>query len=403
MTTTGSVPDTAADTAGRRALILVLDGVGCGEAPDTAAYGDSGSDTIGNVARAVGGLDLPNMARLGLGHIAPIPGVEPAAHPIGAWGTLLPRSSGKDSTTGHWELAGLHLAKPFPTYPQGFPSSVIEAFERATGRPVIANCVVSGTAVITDFAEQAREAGAWIVYTSADSVFQIAAHEESIPLSELYRACEIAREQLVAPHDVSRVIARPFVGTSGAWKRTANRRDYSLQPPGETLLDALAEAGIPRAGVGKVDDLFAGRGITSRHTVDNAEGVSALLEWLNSAPRGFCFANLVDFDQLFGHRNDVRGFQGALEAFDRALPSLLAALREDDLLFITADHGNDPTTPSTDHARERVPVLVAGARVRGGSVGERDTFSDLGATVADWFGLSWRGRGTSFLPGLLHA
>jgi phosphopentomutase len=390
------------DTTNRRALLLVLDGVGCGAAPDTAAYGDAGSDTIGNVARAVGGLDLPNLARLGLGHVAPIPGVEPAAHPIGAWGTLIPRSMGKDSTTGHWELAGLHLAKPFPTYPHGFPPTVIEAFERATGRPVMGNCVASGTAVIADFAEQARDAGAWIVYTSADSVFQIAAHEAWIPLEELYRACEIAREQLVAPHDVSRVIARPFVGTPGAWTRTANRRDYAIQPPGVTLLDALAEAGIPRNGVGKVDDLFAGRGITSRHTVDNADGVSAILEWLNSAPRGFCFANLVDFDQLFGHRNDVRGFQGALEAFDRALPSLLAALREDDLLFITADHGNDPTTPSTDHARERVPLLVVGARVRGGNLGERETFSDLGATVADWFGLSWRGRGTSFLPGLLH-
>lgn len=391
------------DTMNRRALLLVLDGVGCGEAPDTAAYGDAGSDTIGNVARAVGGLDLPNLARLGLGHVAPIPGVEPAAHPIGAWGTLIPRSSGKDSTTGHWELAGLHLAQPFPTYPHGFPPAVIQAFEQATGRPVMANCVASGTAVIADFAEQAREAGAWIVYTSADSVFQVAAHEEWIPLEELYRACEIAREQLVAPHDVSRVIARPFVGTSGAWTRTANRRDYSIQPPGVTLLDALAEAGVPRSGVGKVDDLFAGRGIASRHTVDNADGVSAILDWLNSAPRGFCFANLVDFDQLFGHRNDVRGFQGALEAFDRALPSLLAALREDDLLFITADHGNDPTTRSTDHARERVPLLVAGARVRGGDVGARDTFSDVGATVAEWFGLSWRGQGTSFLSGLLHA
>jgi len=391
------------ETTSRRAVLLVLDGVGCGEAPDTAAYGDTGSNTIGNVARAVGGLDLPNLARLGLGHVAPIQGVQPIAHPIGAWGTLIPRSWGKDSTTGHWELAGLHLAQPFPTYPHGFPPSVIASFERATGRPVVANCVASGTAVIADYAEQARDAGAWIVYTSADSVFQIAAHEAWIPLEELYRACEIAREQLVAPHDVSRVIARPFVGTPGAWQRTANRRDYSLQPPGVTLLDALGEAGIPRSGVGKVDDLFAGRGITSRHTVDNAEGVSAILDWLKSAPRGFCFATLVDFDQLFGHRNDVRGFQGALEAFDRALPSLLSALREDDLLFITADHGNDPTTPSTDHARERVPLLVAGARVHGGNLGERETFSDLGATVADWFGLSWRGCGTSFLPGLLHA
>ncbi len=389
--------------ANRRAVMLVLDGVGCGEAPDAAAYGDVGSHTIGNVARAVGGLTLPNMARLGLGHVADIPGVVAEPHPIGGWGTLTPRSAGKDSTTGHWELAGVQLATPFPTYPQGFPASVIQAFSKATGRPVLANCVASGTAVIAEYAEQARTTGAWIVYTSADSVFQVAAHEAWIPLHELYRACEVARELLVAPHNVSRVIARPFVGSSGAWPRTANRRDYSLQPPGVTLLDALAAAGVPRSGVGKVDDLFAGRGITARHTTDNADGITAVLEWLNSAPRGFCFANLVDFDQLFGHRNDVRGFQGALEAFDRALPSLLAALQEDDLLFITADHGNDPTTPSTDHARECVPLLVAGARVRGGSVGVRDTFADVGATVAEWFGLSWRGGGASFLPALLHA
>ena len=389
--------------ANRRAVMLVLDGVGCGEAPDAAAYGDVGSHTIGNVARAVGGLALPNMARLGLGHVAEIPGVLAEPHPIGGWGTLTPRSSGKDSTTGHWELAGVHLATPFPTYPQGFPASVIHAFAKATGRPVLANGVASGTAVIAEYAEQARTTGAWIVYTSADSVFQVAAHEAWIPLHELYRACEIARELLVAPHNVSRVIARPFVGSLGAWQRTANRRDYSLQPPGVTLLDALATAGIPRSGVGKVDDLFAGRAITARHTTDNADGITAILEWLNSAPRGFCFANLVDFDQLFGHRNDVRGFQGALEAFDRALPSLLAALQEDDLLFITADHGNDPTTPSSDHARECVPLLVAGARVRGGSVGVRDTFADVGATVAEWFGLSWRGDGASFLPALLHA
>ena len=389
--------------ANRRAVMLVLDGVGCGEAPDAAAYGDVGSHTIGNVARAVGGLALPNMARLGLGHVADIPGVVAVPHPIGGWGTLTPRSAGKDSTTGHWELAGVQLATPFPTYPQGFPASVIQAFAQATGRPVLANCVASGTAVIAEYAEQARTTGAWIVYTSADSVFQVAAHEAWIPLHELYRACEIARELLVPPHNVSRVIARPFVGSSGAWQRTANRRDYSLQPPGVTLLDALAAAGIPRSGVGKVDDLFAGRAITARHTTDNADGITAVLEWLNSAPRGFCFANLVDFDQLFGHRNDVRGFQGALEAFDRALPSLLAALQEDDLLFITADHGNDPTTPSTDHARECVPLLVAGARVRGGGVGVRDTFADVGATVAEWFGLSWRGGGASFLPALLHA
>jgi|APMI01.1.fsa_nt_gi phosphopentomutase len=387
----------------RRALLLVLDGVGCGAAPDTDAYGDTGSDTLGNVARASGGLHLPNLQRLGLGNLHEVAGVPPVAHPVAGVGSMIPRSAGKDSTTGHWELAGLHLQAPFPTYPHGFPPEVIDRFVAATGRPVIANCVASGTAVIADFAEEQQRTGAWIVYTSADSVFQIAAHEEWIPLEELYRACEIARTQLVAPHDASRVIARPFVGAPGAWRRTANRRDYSIQPPGTTLLDVLEAAGVPRAGVGKVDDLFAGRGIRSRHTADNAEGVSAILEWLNSAPRGFCFANLVDFDQLFGHRNDVPGFRGALEAFDQALPSLLAALREDDLLFITADHGNDPTTPSTDHARERVPVLAVGARVRGGDLGVRDTFSDLGATVAEWFGSDWRGRGTSFLPQLLSA
>lgn len=388
----------------RRALIVVLDGVGCGEAPDTAAYGDQGSDTLGNLARAVGGLDLPNLQRLGLGNATSIAGVAPATHPVGGFGVMLPRSCGKDSTTGHWEIAGLHLARPFPTYPQGFPAEVIDAFARNTGRPVIGNCVASGTAVIAEFAEMQRQTGAWIVYTSADSVFQVAAHEAWIPLDELYRACELARWQLVAPHDVSRVIARPFVDGEqpGTWRRTANRRDFSLQPPGDTLLDVLEAAGVPRHGIGKVDDLFAGRGIASQHTTDNAAGVAALQEWLATAPRGFCFANLVDFDQLYGHRNDVPGFRGALEAFDRALPSLLSALKEDDLLFITADHGNDPTTPSTDHARERVPLLAVGARVRGGDLGVRDTFSDLGASVAHWFGLDWRGRGTSFLPELLH-
>jgi phosphopentomutase len=388
-------------TSSRRALLIILDGVGCGAAPDTDSYGDTGSDTLGNVARVSGGLNVPNLRSLGLGNATPVAGVEPIAHPTGAYGVMLPRSAGKDSTTGHWEIAGLHLERPFPTYPQGFPPEVIAAFVQETGRPVIANCVASGTAVIEAFADEQQRTGAWIVYTSADSVFQIAAHEGWIPLEELYRACEVARRQLVAPHDVSRVIARPFAGTPGAWRRTANRRDLSLQPPGTTLLDVLEAAGVPRAGVGKVDDLFAGRAIRARHTSDNADGLEAIHEWLATAERGFCFANLVDFDQLYGHRNDVPGFRGALEAFDLALPSLLAALREDDLLFITADHGNDPTTASTDHARERVPVVVAGPRVRGGSLGVRDTFSDLGATVADYFGSDWRGRGTSFLPSLL--
>lgn len=383
--------------AARRALLLVLDGVGCGPAPDTAAYGDAGSDTLGNVARQVGGLALPHLARLGLGNLGAIPGVSPEPAPAAAWGVALPQSAGKDSTTGHWELAGVQLDTPFPTYPHGFPREVLEPFIAATGRGVLANCAASGTAIIAEFAERQRVTGDWIVYTSADSVFQIAAHEDWIPLDELYRACEIARAQLVAPHDVSRVIARPFVGTDGAWQRTANRRDYAVPAPATTLLDALAEAGVPRHGVGKVDDLFAGRNLAAVHTRDNAEGVQRLHEWLAGAERGFCFANLVDFDTMYGHRNDVAGFARALEAFDAALPGLLAALREDDLLIITADHGNDPTTASTDHARERVPVLVAGPRVRPAPLGVRRTFADLGATVAEWLGLAWRGRGTSCL------
>ena len=385
----------------RRAAIIVLDGVGIGEAHDADAYGDVGSNTLGNLARAAGGMSLPNLQRAGLGNIAPIDGIAPAPSPSGAWGLMQPRSAGKDSTTGHWEIAGLHLARPFPTYPQGFPKEVVAEFERATGRGVIGNVVGSGTAVIDEFGPEHERTGAWILYTSADSVFQIAAHEQVIPLSELYSGCEIARRQLVAPHDVSRVIARPFIGTRGSYSRTKNRRDYSIAPPGETLLDALAGGGIARTGVGKVDDLFAGRAISARHTANNAEGIAAVREWLAGEVSGLLFTNLVDFDQSFGHRNDTSGFYGALREFDAALPQLLALLREDDLLFITADHGNDPTTPSTDHARENVPLLALGPAVRPGSLGRRDTFSDLGATVADWLGVSFRGRGRSFLGQLI--
>lgn len=387
----------------RRCAVIVLDGVGIGEAPDAAAYGDTGSHTLGNVARAVGGLRLPNLERAGLGRIAPLAGVSADVEPTGAWGLLEPRSAGKDSTTGHWELAGLHLERPFPTYPNGFPADLVDRFAAATGRPVIGNVVSSGTAVLDRFGAEHVRTGAWILYTSADSVFQIAAHEEVVPLDELYRACETARRMLVAPHDVSRVIARPFVGTEGAWSRTANRRDYSIQPPGDTLLDILAGSGVMRHGVGKVDDLFARRRIFAEHTSGNEEGIERILAWLEGPAGGFLFANLVDFDQLYGHRNDAEGFHGALRQFDAALPRILAALREDDLLFITADHGNDPTTPSTDHARECVPVLALGPTVRPVPIGRRDTFSDLGATVAAWFGVPWTGKGVSFLEPLLRA
>jgi phosphopentomutase len=385
----------------RRAAIIVLDGVGIGAAPDADRYGDVGSNTLGHVAAAVGGADLPNLARTGLGNIAPLEGVPATGSATGAWGILVPASAGKDSTTGHWEIAGVHLEKPFPTYPGGFPADLVAEFARRTGRGVIGNVVGSGTAIIDEYGPEHERTGDWILYTSADSVFQVAAHEGVVPLDELYRACGVAREMLVAPNDVSRVIARPFVGSAGEYTRTKNRRDFSIAPPETTLLDALAADGIARAGVGKVDDLFAGRAITSRHTANNAEGILAVEEWLKKAPSGLLFSNLVDFDQAFGHRNDVPGFYGALRQFDAALPALVHLLREDDLLFITADHGNDPTTPSTDHARECVPVLALGPSVVPGSIGRRDTFSDLGATVAEWLGVGYRGRGTSFLDRLL--
>lgn len=382
----------------RRAIIIVLDGVGVGEAPDAATYGDVGSNTLGNLARAVGGLRLPNLERAGLGNLAALQGVQRSGAATAAHGVMVPASAGKDSTAGHWEIAGVHLMKPFPTYPHGFPDEVLREFSRRTGRGVIGNSAASGTAIIADYGEAHQRSGAWIVYTSADSVFQIAAHEETVPLDELYRACEVARALLVAPHDVSRVIARPFLGVPGAYERTTHRRDFSIAPPEPTLLDALAAAGIARAGVGKVDDLFAHRSITAEHGADNARGLECILRWMRGSSNGFLFANLVDFDQLFGHRNDAPGFHEALRQFDAALPDLLGALREDDLLFVTADHGNDPTTPSTDHARECVPLLAFGPRVRPRAIGRRETFSDLGATVAEWFGIPFRGRGQSFLP-----
>ena len=386
---------------GKRAVILVLDGVGAGEAPDAVAYGDTGSNTLGHVARAVGGFVLPALESYGLGNILELDGMPADPDALGAWGSMLPASAGKDSTTGHWEIAGVHLANPFPTYPQGFPHDVVERFGALTGRGVLGNVVASGTAILDSYGAEHMRTGDWILYTSADSVFQVAAHEGVVPLDELYTACERAREMLVPPHDVSRVIARPFEGEPGSFKRTSNRRDYSIQPTAETLLDALAQAGIDRHGVGKVDDLFARRSIVARHTASNAEGIDLIRDWLEGPRSGLLFANLVDFDQLYGHRNDVAGFYNSLREFDFALPSLTSALREDDLLFITADHGNDPTTVSTDHAREKAPLLAIGRRVTPGDLGVRRTFSDLGATVAEWLGVSFRGKGESFLSRLV--
>jgi phosphopentomutase len=386
----------------KRAVILVLDGVGAGAAHDADKYGDTDSNTLGHVARAVGGFNLPALESHGLGNVLELDGMEASPEAQSGWGSMEPASAGKDSTTGHWEIAGVHLARPFPTYASGFPKDVVNQFVERTGRGVIGNIVGSGTDVLERFGAEHMESGKWILYTSADSVFQIAAHEDVIPLSELYKGCEIAREMLVPPNDVSRVIARPFEGKPGAFKRTSNRRDYSIQPPEETLLDALAANGVDRHGVGKVDDLFARRSIVAQHTASNAEGIDLIREWLESGKGGLLFANLVDFDQLYGHRNDVAGFYNSLREFDFALPSLTSALREDDLLFITADHGNDPTTVSTDHAREKAPLLAIGPRVRPGDLGVRRTFSDLGATVADWLGVSFRGKGESFLSQLIE-
>lgn len=384
----------------RRAAIVVLDGLGIGAAHDTDAYGDTGSDTLGNTLRAAP-VSLPNLEALGLGRCADLPGVRAVEAPSAAWGTCQPAGAGKDSITGHWELCGLALARPFPTYPDGFPADVIAEFSRRTGRGVLGNTAASGTQILSALGEAHVASGDWIVYTSADSVFQVAAHEAVVPVDELYNACLAARELLQPPHGVSRVIARPFVGSAGKWERTARRRDFSLPPPGPTLLDRLAERHLPRLGVGKVDDLFAGRNITSVHAATNAEGYALIGQALDALSRGLILANILEFDQAWGHRNDVAGFARGLVELDRAVPSLLGRVREDDLVIFTADHGNDPTTPSTDHSRERVPLLVYGPRVRPVPLGERATFADIGQTVAEYLDAGPLDTGRSFLAEVL--
>ena len=384
-----------------RFFLIVLDGLGCGEARDAAAYGDTGSDTLGNVARAVGGLKLPVLESLGLGCIRPLVGVAAVERPRAAYGLMRPVSKGKDSTTGHWELCGLPVLTAFPTYPRGFPREVVDEFARRTGRGVLGNKTASGTAIIDELGARHLETGDWIVYTSADSVFQVAAHEAKIPLAELYAACETARAMLTGEHGVSRVIARPFVGTPGAFERTGHRRDFSLEPIGPTLLDVLAERGVPRLGIGKVDDLFAARNITSTHTPTNPEAYRLIRDALQHVDSGLVFVNVIEFDQSWGHRNDVSGFHRGLLELDRELGGLLPLLRGRDVFALTADHGNDPTSTSTDHARENVPLLVCGPEVRPVPLGERTTFADLGQTAAEYFGVGPLGAGTSFLREIL--
>ena len=381
----------------KRAAIIVLDGLGIGAAPDQRAYGDEGSDTLGNVAQAVGGLRLPNLERLGLGLCRPLRGMSRPAEPGAAHGVALPQSHGKDSTTGHWEICGVLLERPFRTYPQGFPVGLLEEFARRTGRGWLGNKAASGTGIIAELGEEHQRTGKWIVYTSADSVFQVAAHEATVPLEELYKACAVARELFMGDHAVSRVIARPFNGPPGAYWRSARRRDFSIEPVGTTLLDRLAAADVARVGIGKVDDLFAGRNITSEHTPTNADAYRLIERALDTLETGFVFVNVIEFDQTWGHRNDVPGFHEGLLELDAWMPRLEARVREDDLIIFTADHGNDPTTPSTDHSREAVPVLALGRRVRPVSLGERSTFADLGATVAEYFGVPPLAVGRSFL------
>jgi phosphopentomutase len=381
----------------RRAAIIVLDGLGIGPAHDTAAYGDDGSNTLGNVARAVGGLTLPRLAALGLGRCARLDGVAAVSPAEAAFGVCEPASPGKDSITGHWEICGVILPRPFPTYPAGFPSFIVQEFAHRTGRDVLGNVASSGTAILEQFGGEHCRTGSWIVYTSADSVFQIAAHESKVPLSELYLACQTARDLLQGEHGVSRVIARPFLGGPGRWVRTAGRRDFSLPPPGPTLLDRLAEAGVPRVGVGKVDDLFAGRSISSVHTADNQQAYAGIQSCLETLDHGLLLANVIEFDQTWGHRNDIPGFYGGLRQLDAALDQLLQPVRDQDLIIFTADHGNDPTTTSTDHSREVVPLLVLGPRVRPVNLGRRRTFADIGQTVAEFFQVPALASGTSFL------
>jgi phosphopentomutase len=384
----------------RRVILIVLDSVGCGDAPDAADYGDEGSNTLSNTARAVGGLKLPNLGRLGLGNITSIQGVPPVESPSGAYGRLTQISAGKDTTTGHWELAGVYLSRPFPTYPNGFPPDLIAEFERRIGRETLGNYPASGTVIIQELGEDHIRSGKPIVYTSADSVFQVAAHEEIIPVDKLYRICQIARELLTGEHEVGRVIARPFVGQPGNFTRTERRKDFSLAPPRDTILDVLKASGKEVIGVGKIEDIFVHQGLTqSNHTVNNMTSVEAILEFMASNADGLIFANLVDFDMLYGHRNNPRGYADALEEFDVRLPDILVALRGVDVLMMTADHGNDPTTPSTDHSRERVPILIAGPAVhRGVNLKTRDSFADVAATIAELLGVAWDGAGESFAP-----
>ena len=382
----------------RRLFLIVLDSVGIGEAPDAALFGDEGSNTLRAAMEA--GADLPNLKKLGLFNIDGMDWTTGEQAPAGAFGRMQEASMGKDTTIGHWEIAGVVSPKPLPTFPDGFPPEIIEKFEQLTGRKVICNKPYSGTQLLLDYGREHVETGALMVYTSADSVFQVAAHEEVVPVEELYRYCEMARELLIGDYAVGRVIARPFIGEYPNYTRTSRRHDFSLKPPRPTMLDAIRDAGLDSIAVGKISDIFAGSGVTEIiRTANNTEGIARTLELLRRDFHGICFVNLVDFDMVYGHRNNAPGYAEALMEFDRALPEICAGLKKEDLLMITADHGCDPSTPSTDHSREYTPLVAWSPSVfQGTNLGTHSTFADIGATVVDFFGLENHTDGSSFLP-----
>uniref|UniRef100_A0A7V3E7Z3 Phosphopentomutase n=1 Tax=Ignavibacterium album TaxID=591197 RepID=A0A7V3E7Z3_9BACT len=381
-------------------IVIILDGVGVGELPDADLYGDKGSNTLANISKALKGIQLPNLQKLGLGNIIPIEGIHPVPKPLASFGKMLEVSKGKDSTTGHWEIAGLKIEFDFDYFPNGFPDEIIRKFIELTGvKGVLGNKPASGTEIINELGDEHIRTGFPIVYTSADSVFQIAAHEEFFGLDNLYRICEITRNQiLIPPLVVGRVIARPFIGSNGNYTRTTNRKDYSLDPPSKTVLDYLQMHGINTIAIGKINDLFNHRGVNvSEHTKTNSDGMKALLEYASIVSSSFIFVNLVDFDVYFGHRNDPQGFYNALKEFDNFIPTLLNVMGDNDRLIITSDHGNDPTTPSTDHSREYVPLLYFGKNKKANDLGIRKTFSDVGKTVAEYFQIPNELSGESFL------
>lgn len=381
-----------------RVVLFIMDSVGIGALPDAENFGDVGSNTLGNIAKSQNGINLSNLQRLGLGNIDNIVGVDPIESPVGAFGRSLEVSNGKDTTTGHWELSGLHLTEPFKTFPEGFPKDIISILEEKFGRKIIGNRPASGTAILEELGEEHMNTGNPIVYTSADSVLQIAAHEEVIPLEELYNMCKIAREIMMGENAVARIIARPFIGSIGNFTRTSNRRDFSLDPSGETVLDIAKKEGLDVIAVGKIEDIFNGKGITEAvHTKDNIEGIDKTIEYLRKDNKGIIFTNLVDFDSHYGHRRDPKGYKEALESLDNRIPEILDSMNDNDIIIFTADHGNDPTYKGSDHTREYIPIVIYGKNInQNTNIGTRKSFSDIAATISDILNIPSTGKGESF-------